>query len=418
MKKEVIIDILKNEVVPALGCTEPVAVALCAAKAYSVVKGDIENIVLKVSPNIYKNGMSVGIPKINKVGLNVAAAIGVAGGNPDLKLEVLSNLEDKDIEFCEELLFKGKVKVDIEYEMGNFYISCEVCTTKGTGKCVIINSHSNIVYVEANNEVIFKKNERAVNSKTDSEKLKELKLLDIIEEIKKMTFNDLKFMLDGAKMNMKIAEIGLSEKCGMEIGRSIKSCIDNGVYSDDMYHNVVMMTAAGSDARMSGYSLPVMIPVVVVAKRLKASEVLICKALAISHITTIYIKQYTGRLSAMCGCGVAASTGAGVGICYLLNGGNKEMEYTIRNMVGDVSGIICDGAKAGCALKLSTAAGAALKAALLALNGCVIPADNGIVGATVEDTIKNLGCVSKDGMSITDKVVLDIMVEKNISQLC
>lgn len=431
MDKNIIIDILKREVVPALGCTEPVAVALCAARAYKAVEGNIEKIIVKVSPNIYKNGMSVGIPGISMVGLNAAAAIGVTGGNPELMLEVLSDLKEEDVIRCEELIEKSRISVDIEYEMGNFYINCEVYTSNGFGRCIIINSHANIVYVEANEKVLFKKDDKVVYLKSNSEKLKEYELLDIIDEIRKMSFEDLAFMLDGANMNMKMAEVGLVEKCGMEIGRSIKNSIDKGIYSNDIYHKVVMMTAAGSDARMSGYFLPVMssagsgnhgltaiIPVAVVSKEIGVSDEVLCRALAISHITTVYIKQYTGRLSSMCGCGVAASTGASVGICYLLKGGRKEIEYTIKNMVGDVSGIICDGAKAGCALKLSTAAGSALKSALLAIDNCVIPYDNGIVGVTIEDTIRNLGRVSTDGMNTTDKVILDIMVEKNICQVC
>lgn len=431
MDKNIIIDILRNEVVPALGCTEPVAVALCGARAYEAVGGEIDRIEVKVSPNIYKNGMSVGIPGISMVGLHVAAAIGAIGGDSELKLEVLSNIKPEDVTSCEEFLKKSKISVNIEYDMGNFYISCDVHTSNGCGRCIIINSHANIVYVEANKKVLFEKDEKVIYLKSNSERLKDYKLMDLIEEIEKLDPEALSFMIDGAKMNMKMAEVGLSEKCGMEIGRSIKKSIEKGIYSDDMYHNVVMMTAAGSDARMSGYFLPVMssagsgnhgltaiIPVVVVAKKMGLSDEKLCRALAISHITTVYIKQYTGRLSSMCGCGVAASTGAAVGICHLMNGGKKEIEYTIKNMVGDVSGIICDGAKAGCAIKLSTAAGAALKSALLAMDGCVVPYDNGIVGLTIEDTIKNLGRVSSDGMTITDRVILDIMVEKNICQIC
>lgn len=431
LDKNLIINILKNEVVPALGCTEPVAVSLCAARAYGAVGGEIEKINVRVSPNIYKNGMSVGIPGISMVGLHVAAAIGAFGGNADLKLEVLSEVKEADVLLCEGFLKKSKVNVEVEYSMGNFYIYCEVITSKGYGKCKILNTHGNIVFVEANNKVLYEKDDKVVFSKSESEKLKDYHLIDIIDEIKTMTGKDIEFLLEGARMNMRIAETGLKEKCGMEIGRSMKRCIDSGIYTDDMYHNVVMMTAAGSDARMSGYFLPVMssagsgnngltaiIPVVVVAKRMGISDEELARALAISHITTIYIKLYTGRLSSMCSCGVAASTGAAVGICYLLKGGKKEIEYTIKNMVGDVSGIICDGAKAGCALKLSTAAGSALKSALLAMDNIVIPYDNGIVGVTVEDTIKNLGRISSDGMNITDKVILDIMVEKNICQLC
>jgi L-cysteine desulfidase len=427
MDKNIIIDILKRELVPALGCTEPVAVALCAASAYSAINGEIEKLVVKVSANIFKNGMSVGIPGIDMVGLKVAAALGAFGGNPELKLEVLSEVKKEEVERTEEFLKSGNISVEIENDMGNFYISCEVHTSNGKGVCIIINSHSNIVYIEKNGTVLFKKDEKVVFLKSQSDKLVEYKLMDLLAEINNMTFEELSFMLDGAKMNMKMAEVGLAESCGMEIGRTIKKSMESGLLSNDLYHNVVMMTAAGSDARMSGYFLPVMssagsgnhgltaiIPVAVTANWLKAKDEKLCKALAMSHMTTIFVKLFTGRLSTMCGCGVAASTGASVGICYLLGGGKTEMENAIQNMIGDVSGIICDGAKAGCALKLSTAAGAALKAAILSTNNCVIPSDNGIVGATVEDTIKNLGRVSVEGMESTEKIILDIMLKKNM----
>ncbi|WP_051515014.1 serine dehydratase subunit alpha family protein [Fervidicella metallireducens] len=428
MDKNLIVNILKQEVVPALGCTEPVAVALCAAAAYQTVKGDIKKIDVKVSPNIYKNGMSVGIPGIDNVGLNFAAALGAVGGNPQLKLQVLNDVKDEHKTACLKLIEERKVVVSVEENMGNFFIGCNVETSSGVGVCHIKNSHSNIVYLAADNKVIFENNETAVTSTTAlSPKLKEYNLMDALNTIKEMDYEELLFMLDGAKMNMEIAKVGLEHNFGMRIGKNIKNLIEKGILADDLYHNVVMMTAAGSDARMSGHFMPVMssagsgnhgltaiIPVAVVAQKLNKKDEELAKALAISHITTIYIKQYTGRLSAICGCGVAAATGAAVAICYLLGGWEKEFKNTISNMVGDVTGMICDGAKAGCAIKLSTAAGAALKAALLAMNGSFVPFDNGVVGMTMDDTIKNLGRVCAEGMVQTDKVILNIMVEKNI----
>lgn len=431
INKELIIEILKREVVPALGCTEPVAVALCGAAAYKAIGGEVKKIKVMVSPNIYKNGMSVGIPGIEKVGLHVAAALGVTGGNPDLKLQVLSEVDENSKKECYKLIEEKKLSVEVENNMGNFFISCEVETENGVGLCHIKNNHSNIVLIKENDNVIYKNDEIAVSSASLNGKLKEHKLIEILQEIDDMSFEDLSFMMDGMEMNLNMAEIGLENNCGMKIGKNMKDYIDKGILSDDIYHNIVMMTAAASDARMSGFFKPVMssagsgnhgltaiVPVAIAAKKLGKDDEKLVKALAISHMTTIYIKQYTGRLSSICGCGVAAGTGAAVAICYLLGGWEKEINYTIGNMIGDVTGMICDGAKPGCAIKLSTAAGAAIKSALLAVNESYVPVDNGVLGETIEDTILNLGKISTDGMKDMDKVILEIMVEKNKSMLC
>lgn len=430
MDKQLIIDILKQEVVPALGCTEPASVAYCAATAYHSIKGEIQNVNLIVSPNIYKNGMGVGIPGVDRVGLHVAAVLGAVAGNADLKLEALNDVKEDDKEKCYEIIDSKKVKVDVDNNKGTFYIECIVKTENGEGKCIIKNRHTNIMLIKSNNNVLYENKEEEKSNAALSEKLKDYAFMDFINEVENMTFKELQFMLDGAVMNMEMARVGLNSEIGMKTGRTIKEYIESGILSDDIYHNVVMMTAAASDARMSGYFMPVMssagsgnhgltaiIPVVVVSKKMACGDEKLVKALAISHLTTIYIKQYIGRLSGICGCGVAASTGAAVGICYLLGGGEKEFHYTIKNMIGDVTGIICDGAKKGCAIKLSTAAGVAIKSALLAIKGAYVPSDNGVVGYTIEDTIRNLGKIGSDAMVETDKMVLRIMVDKNKAML-
>jgi L-cysteine desulfidase len=427
MNKDLIIDILRQEVVPALGCTEPVAVALCAASAYKAVKGRAEKITVRVSSNIYKNGMSVGIPGVSNVGLNFAAALGVAGGNPSLKLKVLSEVKEEDIRQCYQFISTEIVTVSIDEAEKDFFISCDVETSNGKGTCHIRHNHSNVVYIALNDVPIFKTMETKETPSSLSSKLKKYKLIDILTEIKKMNFKDIDFMLEGSEMNMEMARVGLETNLGMSVGKNMKLLIEEGILSNDLYNNVVMLTASASDARMSGCFMPVMssagsgnhgltaiIPVAVTADKLNKSKDELARALGIAHITTIYIKQYTGKLSAICGCGVAAATGASVAICYLLGGWEKEFKNAIANMVGDIAGMICDGAKAGCAIKLSTAAGSALKSALLAVHNSFVPSDNGIVGTTIEETIQNLGRVSAEAMVHADKVILDIMIGKNV----
>lgn len=422
-----VIEILKSEVMPALGCTEPAAVALACAAASNGRKR-VNSIDIIVSPNIFKNAMSVGIPGIKEVGLKPAAAIGAVIGNYNLGLQVLKNINEDYMDDYYKLINENSINVGVSDNGENLYIEAIVDTSLGKGKCIIKGSHSNIVYLEYDGKVVIDKysDKASASSTAPREKLKNEKIIDIIHLVDDMDSSSLEFLLDGADMNKKAAEFGFIEKPGMAVGASIMDMMDKGIFNDDIYHASQAYTAAASDTRMAGYFIPVMssagsgnhgltaiLPVVVAADKLNIGREKEIKALAISHLVTIFIKNYTGRLSALCGCGVAASTGAAVAIAYMMGADSKQIEGTIDNMIADVSGIICDGAKAGCALKLSTAAGVAVKAALLAMEGSVVPCDNGIVGMTCEDTIRNLGSVSSPGMVETDRVILKTMVEKN-----
>ncbi|QNO16037.1 serine dehydratase subunit alpha family protein [Alkalicella caledoniensis] len=427
MKKPLdLVYILKKEVIPALGCTEPIAVALAAATAKSKVKGQIKSIKIDVSPNIYKNGMAVGIPGVNKVGLEIAAALGAIAGNPSLKLEVLANITPDKVKQAIALTEKGNIEVDINCDNGNLYIDVEVITEEGVGKCKIKNRHEDICCIEVNGKVIF---ENKLDGETEKGYIKQLQktsITEIIKSIEEIPYEDIEFLLEGAKMNKAIAKVGLEEGLGMGVGASILQNIKKGILADDIFQRTVLLTAAGSDARMSGYQMPVMssagsgnhgltaiLPVVAVAEMKEVSEEKLARALAISHLVTVYIKSFTGNLSALCGCAVAAATGASVAIVWILGGNYLQMGGTIKNMVADVTGVICDGAKTGCAFKLSTAAAVALKSALLALDDVIATPDNGIVTDSVEQTIKNLGRIGTPGMVETDREILEVMMEKN-----
>lgn len=426
-QKKMIIELLKREVKPALGCTEPVAVALAAATAKSQVGGNIEKIVVKVSPNIYKNGMAVGIPGVARTGIDVAAALGAVAGDPDLKLEVLAKVTEDKVEQAIKMVDSNKVSTEIVYDQGNLYIEICVVTKDGRGKCKIKDRHEKISCVEVDDKVVYEDIEEACIKKGDlEEKLKEMTITEIVQAIEEMEAKDLEFMLDGAKMNTAIAQVGLEKTLGLGVGASILRSIQKGVLTDDILHRTVLLTAAASDARMSGYQMPVMssagsgnhgltaiLPVVSVAEYYNLGEEKLARALAISHLVTVYIKAFTGNLSALCGCAVAAATGASVAIVWLLDGTYEQMGGTIKNMVADVTGVICDGAKSGCALKLSTAAGVALKSAFLALDGIIATPENGIVTNSVEQTIKNMGRIGTPGMVETDKEILEVMLEKN-----
>ncbi|HZX46322.1 MAG TPA: L-serine ammonia-lyase, iron-sulfur-dependent, subunit alpha [Clostridia bacterium] len=422
--EECIVEILRREVVPALGCTEPAAVALAAANARRAAGGEPEEIKVLVSSNIYKNGIAVGIPGIDRVGIDVAAALGATDGQADRGLEVLESVEKEGADAALRLVDSGLVHIEVLDRPG-VYVECSVKTDAGTGRCIIEDGHTNIVLLEANGKTVLKKDSSRANSGSQlREWLQGMKVSQLIDIIREIPFEEIAFMLAGRDMNLEVALKGLEEKTGMGVGFSIYNSIKRGVLSDDLHNYAAALTAAGADVRMAGVKMAVMssagsgnhgitaiLPVVAVAERIEATDEELARALAISHIITIYIKSYTGKLSALCGCAVAAAIGASSGIAFLYGANNRQIEGTIKNMVANLTGMICDGGKVGCALKLSTAASAALQSAVLAIGGTVVPCDNGIIHCSVEKTIQNLGRVSDPGMLETDHTILEVMVD-------
>ncbi len=420
-----IVKILRREVIPALGCTEPAAVALASANARKAVGGDgLKEIWVKVSSNIYKNGVAVGIPGIDRVGIDVAAALGAIAGQADRGLEVLESVSKDCAETALDLVDRNAVHIEV-LDRAGVYVDCSVETDTGTGRCIIEDGHTNIVLIEVNGKTVIKRDRAQQNNGDDPRTwLQSLKVRQLIDIIREIPYEDIAFMLDGRDMNLLVAAKGLEEKTGMGVGYSIYNSMRRGVLSDDLHNYAAALTAAGADVRMAGVKMTVMssagsgnhgitaiLPVTAVAQRIEAGEQELARALALSHIVTIYIKSYTGKLSALCGCAVAAAIGASTGIALLYGANNLQIEGAIKNMVANLTGMICDGGKAGCALKLSTAASAALQSAILAIEGTVVPCDNGIIHCSVEKTIQNLGRVSYPGMMETDHTILEVMVD-------
>ncbi|WP_138202934.1 serine dehydratase subunit alpha family protein [Haloimpatiens lingqiaonensis] len=422
------IEILKSEVVPALGCTEPIAVALAAAKAKEALNSCTEFIKVFVSDNILKNGMGVGIPGTGMTGLDIAAALGAIGGNPNVELEVLKDITKQNIEDAKEMLKGGRVSVNTKDVPNKLYIEVQCVSGKNISKAIIKDKHNNLVLVQLNEDILFQvEDEEEAEVSIDNDKNKEhcvkLSVEDIYDFAINCPFEDIEFILEGAKMNRKIAEEGL-KGYGLNVGKTIIDNIKKGVLSDDIQNYAMALTAAASDARMAGCMYPVMsnsgsgnqgltvmLPVVAVAEKLNASSEKLARALVLSNLIAIHIKTYLGRLSALCGC-VVASAGASCGITYLLGGQLKEINYSIKNMVGNISGMICDGAKTGCALKVSTGVSAAVQSSLLAMNNIVISEKEGIIEKDVEKTIKNIAQIGREGMLQTDKLILNIMTHK------
>ena len=424
-----LINILIEEVKPALGCTEPVAVALACAKAKELLGEDVVSNKILLSPNVYKNGMCVGIPGTDRLGLKLAAAMGLLGGHSENGLQVLETLDESQVKEAENYMDNNPIDISPLDTNEKVYIEVVLKGQNHTSKVVIRTKHDNFVYLEKDGEVLLNKEEVNTSNQTAPKPeniMDNITIKELVENIENMNFEDIKFLLDGISMNEEIAEYGLSQKVGIGVGYGMKKSMEEGLLGDDLMNQAMMITAAASDARMAGIKMPVMssngsgnhgltaiLPIVAYNRKFPQSEEKLAKALAVSHLVTAYVKNFTGRLSAVCGCGVAASIGATSGISWLMSGDIRQIEGAIENMVANLSGMICDGAKAGCALKLASAASAAVQSAIIAKQECYVPPMNGIVGSRVEQSIRNLGKVSDKGMSVTDRVIINVIDEMN-----
>ncbi|MDR0981857.1 MAG: L-serine ammonia-lyase, iron-sulfur-dependent, subunit alpha [Culturomica sp.] len=418
-----IIDLLMQETVPALGCTEPVACALACAKCREEL-GDIpDKISVQVSGNIYKNGMGVGIPGTGMTGLPIAAALGAVCGRTIYGLEVLKDVKTGDcLNKAKQLLADKRVQVKMKADAEDkLYVEAICSKGNDSVKTVIIHSHLNIVSVEKNGEIVFSKNDDT--NLQETQQRPELSLECIWRFVNEIAIEDIEFLEVGAEMNKKVSEEGLNGCYGLQIGRTLKESIDKGFLADDLLNNVLIRSTAASDARMDGCTEPVMtnsgsgnqgitvsIPVVVTAERLASSREQKLRALALSNLIAIHIHYYMGHLSALCGILIAA-TGAASGITYLLGGGYDNVVNTIKTMCSNLTGMVCDGAKQGCALKVYSGVSAAVQAALLSIYG-IKTNNDGIVDDDIEKTIRNIGIIGVQGMEQTDKTVLEIMTGK------
>ncbi len=432
--KEMIIGTLKREVVPAMGCTEPVAVSLGCAKAREAAegKGELKSLDIKVSANIYKNGMGVGVPGTNgEIGLAIAAALGATGGNSEKGLNLLSDIDDATLEAAKDMVERGIIDIEESDIDEGVYVDSLLTYENGFARSVIKTRHNRFIKVETDEGIIFedKGNIGAEKDEFNNAAIYEMTIKDLVGLIESMSFDDLSFMLEGIEMNKTIAFKAMESQIGMGIGYKYKKKLDEGKLSDDLLNRAMVYTASGADARMSGISLPVMsssgsgnhgltatLPLAAYASINEVSDEILCKALAISHMVTSYIKRYTGRLSALCGCGVAAGTAVSGALVWIMGGSKEQIEGAISNMIASVSGMICDGAKLGCALKLVTASSSAVYFANMAIDGIIVPPYNGLIGKTVEDSIKSMGRLAADGMVITDKVILERMVEMDLQR--
>ncbi|MCX8601685.1 MULTISPECIES: serine dehydratase subunit alpha family protein [unclassified Gilliamella] len=430
MKQQVmlqqLIKLVKHEVLPALGCTEPISLALAAAcAARHIDKNSIEKIDAFVSPNLMKNGMGVTVPGTGMIGLPIAAAIGAIGGDADAGLEVLKNITDNQITQAKNMLADNKITVQIAKSNKAIYSEANIYTHSDHVKVCIEDQHTNVTLIEKNGETIFQAdNTRRCESKNDII-LKNMSVRLIYEFASQANFDDIKFILDSAKLNDALSQEGLSKAYGLSIATTLHQQTKTGLLADDLLSKVIIRTTAASDARMGGATLPAMsnsgsgnqgitatMPVVVVADYSNATPEQLARALMLSHTIAIYIHSKFPPLSALCAASTAAM-GSAAGMAWLLGKGQYEpVDMTICNMIGDLSGIICDGASNSCAMKVSTSVSSGFKAVLMALNQTRVTGKEGIVCDSVETSINNLGAIVSNSMKVIDSQIIDIMSHK------
>ena len=431
-------DILRMEVAPALGCTEPSAVALAAAAAASLLSDkNIRAIDLWVDPNIYKNGIAVSIPGARgESGIGLAAALGMFGGDPKLKLEVLKPIDHQILNQATSFIKKHRVGIHLLEDKRSLFIRVILENEHEKAEAVIQDVHDNITSLklagkEMENHPLLS---RTAKSQNDVHKLEawlsQLTLEDLIALLDQLDEDDLSFIEEGVQYNTELAEHGLTYGPGLGVGLALERLVREGLLKKDMILAARILTSAASDARMAGVKMPAMssagsgnhgltaiLPIWAVKDYIVYNdEEQIFKSIALSHVITAYIKAHTGRLSAICGCSIAAGAGATGGITYLMGGNHHHITGAIKNVIGDLAGVICDGAKNGCALKLATAAGNAVQSALFALHGLDVKSTDGIIAPSPEQTMKNVGQLSTQGMIETYRTILQIMIQKQFDE--
>ena len=421
--REQIIALVKSEVVPAVGCTEPIAVALCVAKATETL-GDVpEHINVLLSANILKNAMGVGIPGTDMIGLPIAIALGALIGKSEYGLEVLKEVNAEAVERGKAFLKEDRIGISLKSGITEkLYIEVSATCGNDTALAIISGGHTDYALIKRNDEVLFQK---AVDEKADAEEDDSwLTLRKVYDFATTAPLEEIEFIRQARTLNEKAAEESLKGNYGHTLGKTLTRPMGKGILGDTIFAHIISSTACACDARMAGAPIPVMsnsgsgnqgicatLPVVKFAEENHNTDEELIRALMLSHLTAIYIKQSLGRLSALCGC-VVASTGSACGITYLMGGDYPKITYAVKNMIANLTGMICDGAKPSCALKLASGVSTAVLSAILAVQQNCVTSVEGIIEDDVDRSIHNLTKIGKDAMDETDRCVLEIMTKK------
>lgn len=415
---------IKHEVVPALGCTEPISLALASAIANRHLDGPPERIDARVSANLMKNGMGVTVPGTGMVGLPIAAAAGALGGDPDAGLEVLRNLTPAVVAAAKKMLADRNVAVSIAAVPHLLYAEARLFRGSDCVRVCIADSHTGVVLVEKNGVAIFKE-ESAAGSRGLPYDLTGAAAYGVFDFALSVPYSEIAFMQESARLNSALAREGMGGGFGLHVGATMQRNVSLGLLSDDLQTRVVMLSAASSDARMGGAALPAMsnsgsgnqgiaatMPVVVVAEHVKADDEKRVRALVLSHLMAIYIHSKLPKLSALCAVTTAAM-GAAAAMAWLLGGDYRTASMAICSMIGDLAGMICDGASNSCAMKVSTSASSAYKAVLMALDDSRVTGNEGIVDDSVDQSIANLCALAGGAMVHTDRQIIEIIMSKH-----
>ena len=426
MTNSELLHLLRSEVIPAIGCTEPIAVALCVARAKELLGVEPDEITVYLSKNVYKNALAVGIPNTGMTGLPIAIALGATVGKSKYMLEVLRDATPEAVAYAKQYMLRVPATIKVDYDaLSLLYIHAEVRQGDHTAQATIIEEHTKFVESnEVRGERLEAKGERL---EAKGEALTLRRVYDFAMEVET---HELTFLLEGAQMNTAAAETSFADQYGHGLGRLLRANTLTAtpemekLFGNTLFTKIISYTCGACDARMSGAMVQVMsnsgsgnqgiscsIPVYLYAKENNCSEERTLRALALSNLTVIYIKQSLGRLSALCGC-VVAATGSAAGITYLMGGNYEEITYAIKNMIANISGMICDGAKPGCALKVTSGVATAIFSAYLAMQHSYADSTEGIVEDDIDRTIRNLTRIGHDGMKVTDDLILDIMIHK------
>lgn len=424
-ERKKIIDLVQREVIPAIGCTEPIAVALCVAKAKEILGAKPENVKVLLSANILKNAMGVGIPGTGMIGLPIAVALGVLIGKSEYQLEVLKDSTNEAVEQGKQFMEEKRISISLKEGITEKLYIEVICEADGkTATAVIAGGHTNFIYIARDEEVILNR-QNTMKNDAEEESL-ELDLRKVYDFALTAPLEEISFILETARLNKAAAEKSFQGDYGHSLGKMLRGRYEHQVMGDSVFSHILSYTSGACDARMAGAMIPVMsnsgsgnqgisatMPVLIFAEENNKSEEELIRALMLSHLTVIYIKQSLGRLSALCGC-VVAATGSSCGITWLMGGTYEQITYAVQNMIANLTGMICDGAKPSCSLKVTTGVSTAVLSAIMAMENRCVTSVEGIIDEDVDQSIRNLTRIASQSMDETDRVVLDIMTSKSL----
>ena len=423
LERTKILKLIQQEVIPAIGCTEPISVALCTAKATEILGTIPEKITVYLSANILKNAMGVGIPGTGMIGLPIAIALGALIGKSEYQLEVLKECTHEAVKRGEKMIDQKSISISLKENIQEkLYI--EVCcqTSQNHSTAIIAGEHTHFIYISKNNDVLLDK--KLDENNNHEKQILELNLQKVYDFATTSPINEIRFILESARTNKYAAEQSFKYDFGHSLGKTLRGKFEHKIMGDSIFSHILSYTSAACDARMAGAMIPIMsnsgsgnqgiaatLPIVIYAEENGKTEEELIRALILSHLTVIYIKQSLGRLSALCGC-VVAATGSSCGITYLMGGKYPQITAAVKNMIANLTGMICDGAKPSCALKVTTGVSTAVLSAVMAMENRCVTSVEGIIDEDVDQSIRNLTRIGSQGMNETDRVVLDIMTHK------